>query len=279
MSCLPYRSHRSKRTSRLHRGVRRGRAATRRIFTLLVAAFAGVAAANAGQTNEQLLLAVASNFAEPARSLADRFATDTGIAVRISTASTGTLYAQIVNGAPFDVLLAADAERPALLESAGKALPDSRRTYAVGQLVLWYPSAADSQCARPPESDELRRIAMANPSTAPYGMAAQQTLETLGIRAALNGRIVFGENVAQAFQFAATRNVTAAFVARAQIDDGLLERSGCVWEVPSNLHAPIEQQAVGIAGAGDGARRFLAFLDSDVARRIIADHGYLNGDD
>ncbi len=232
---------------------------------------------SAGHASEPALVAVASNFAVPARALADRFAADTGMSVRISTASTGTLYAQIVNGAPFDLFLAADAERPSLLEADGRTLPGTRRTYAVGQLVLWYPGADASQCTKAPDATALRRVAMANPATAPYGMAAQQSLQALHLWTALNGRIVFGENVAQAFQFAATRNVTAAFVAKAQLEGEQFASDGCAWDVPARLHDAIEQQVVALAGAGDSARRFLTFLESDVAMRIIVDHGYLNG--
>ena len=148
---------------------------------------------------EGAVVAVASNFRIPAESLVQVFEEQTGHSVVVTSGSTGTLYAQIVNGAPFDVLLAADAERPGRLVKSGAALPDSRFTYAVGQLVLWSadPALNGHDCAEMLQQRQFRRLAIANPDTAPYGAAARQVLERLSLWGELDDRLVVGENIAQ----------------------------------------------------------------------------------
>ena len=171
----------------------------------------------ASAAGDRLTIAVASNFAQVALELAEAFARDTGAAVRVSTGSTGKLYGQIVNGAPFDVFLAADAVRPALLENAGEGLAGTRRTYAIGSLVFWSraPELAD-QC-----TDALAnldgRLAIANPVTAPYGRAAKEYLMAEGRWEALEPSLVFGESAAQTLQFVATGNAQAGLVAASHV--------------------------------------------------------------
>ena len=228
-------------------------------------------------------IAVASNFATAMRELGARFEADTKHGVRVSTASTGKLYAQIVNGAPFDVLLAADAERPRRLEVAGSIVPGSRFTYAIGRLVLWsrHPDLSRDRCRAALERDDLGHVAIANPETAPYGAAARETLIALGIWDRIVPRLVIGENIGQTLQFVATGNASLGFIAAAQLRAEALPEASCTWEVPPDLHRPIEQQAVLLnrAAGNPAAGGFVDFLRSETGRAIVARHGYLLPDE
>lgn len=241
-------------------------------LVFLFAAFPIVAGA------EPLTVAVASNFQTTARELAQAFERRTGQAVRISAGSTGKLYGQIVNGAPFDILLAADVERPARLERTDHAIQGTRITYAIGALVLW---SRDDNVRGPDCSDELlqlngRKLAIANPETAPYGRAAVEFLEAAGYWDTVRSSLVIGENVSQALQFVATGNARLGIVAASQIGRPELPEATCVWRVPGDMHRPVAQQAVALRRATDheSARRFLKFLASDEARSIILAAGY-----
>ena len=239
-----------------------------RVCALLLILFVcGSAAAD----DESILVAVASNFSRTASELAARFEDDTGIEVRLSTGSTGKLYAQVLNGAPFDLFLAADPDRPALLEAAGRA--ESRFTYAVGSLVVWSATAGDCRKAL----SEARRVALANPDTAPYGRAAREYLQDAGLWESVAARAVYGENIAQALQFVATGNAAVGIVARAQLGSPNLPPATCSWSVPTEVHAPIEQQAVLLSGRSRAAREFLDYLHTQAARGIIERHGYGTG--
>lgn len=231
-----------------------------------------------GAQAEALRIAVASNFSIAMDELVEHFESLTGQAVRVSRASTGKLYAQIVNGAPFDILLAADAERPALLEAAGLAVDGSRFTYATGRLVLWSrdPRLASADCREALEAPASGRVAIANPDTAPYGAAAREVLITLGLWGRLRDRLVTGESIGQTLQFVASGNASLGFVAAAQLGLENLPAAACLWQVPASLHSPIEQQAVLLRPAAEdlGAQAFLRFLRGAEARRIIVDNGY-----
>jgi molybdate transport system substrate-binding protein len=227
---------------------------------------------------ESATVAVASNFRLPAEKLVQVFEQQTGHTVVLSAGSTGRLYAQTVNGAPYDVLLAADAERPRLLTESGAALPESRFTYAVGQLVLWSadPTLDRDGCAEALQGLRFRRLAIANPDIAPYGTAAREVLEHLQLWEALDGRLVMGANIAQAMQFASSGNADLGLVARSLISSASLPVSTCQWQVPETWHAPIEQQAVQLRRGADNeaATAFLDFLQGDQARRMIISYGY-----
>jgi len=223
---------------------------------------------------DDVTVAVASNFAATARDIAARFAEQSDYDVRITTASTGKLYAQIVNGAPFDVLLAADAERPERLETGGSGVPGTRFTYAFGALVLWSRQVEDCQAAL--QSRDGGRIAIANPETAPYGAAARSFLQRSGLWESVRGRLVVGENIAQTLQFAASGNAQLGFIARSQLRAPSLPPASCSWPVPESMHAPIDQQALLLqrGAASEGAKSFLAFLRSGAGRAIIRRDGY-----
>lgn len=248
-------------------------------IALAAASCAGAVQAQASAKGQGVAtqIAVAANFLGTARALARAFAAQTGHSVVLSSGSTGKLYAQIRNGAPYAVLLAADAQRPALLEQQGLAVTGTRFTYALGRLVLW--SASEDLIDPNGEvlvQGRIARLAIANPRTAPYGAAARAVLEHLGIWNTYQARLVSGENVGQTLQFAATGNAAAAFVALAQVDDPRHPQGGSRWVVPAALYPPIEQQAVLLrtAGANATARAFLEFLRAPAGRALIESHGY-----
>ncbi|MDX8412357.1 MAG: molybdate ABC transporter substrate-binding protein [Mariprofundaceae bacterium] len=229
---------------------------------------------------DEARIAVASNFHASLKTIAAAFERQTGHHITIIAASTGKLYAQIHHGAPFAAFLAADAERPRLLQQQGLAMPDSRFTYAIGRLALWSPASEhnDDQCRQALNDAKLRHLAIANPKTAPYGAAARQALQALGEWEALQSRLVRGENISQTFRFVMSANAEAGFVALSQITshDGA-QSTGCRWIVPQTLHAPLEQQAVLLKSARNNpaAQAFITFLQGQQARAIITDHGYL----
>lgn len=229
---------------------------------------------------EQVTVAVASNFHKSAEELAQLYkATDPTAEIRFSPASSGKLYAQIENGAPFDVFLSADSERPEQLEQKGLAVPGSRFTYALGRIVLWSadPKLAGKDCRQALVDIDFRHLALANPKTAPYGVAAVAVLEThkLGL-AKLGGLVVQGENIAQTLQFVATGSAQLGFVARSQLLEPGVPATTCRWDVPANEHPPIQQQAVLLkrGAANKSAAGFLAFIRSETGQKLVASHGY-----
>ncbi|MDJ0700458.1 MAG: molybdate ABC transporter substrate-binding protein [Woeseiaceae bacterium] len=246
---------------------------TRRFLTLVTILLPALAGAG-----EPLTVAVASNFRATAQELAGRYETETGTELRLSSGSTGALYARINNGAPYDVFLAADAERPSLLAESGLGLAATRRTYAIGALVVWSrdPKLAGGDCREALDAAKNARIAIANPETAPYGKAAIQFLENAGILTATRPSLALGENVSQALQFAATGNARFGIVAAPLLRSPALPAASCSWTVPAELHDPIEQQVIVLKRAAnpDAATRFAEFLASDNARNIISSAGY-----
>ena len=240
---------------------------------LAAAAIAVIGGARAGEVQ----VAVAANFTAPMHGIAAAFHADTGHKALLSFGSTGAFYAQIRNGAPFQLLLAADDETPARLEKEGAAVAGTRFTYATGRLVLWSAQAGvvddKGEVLRKPGDG---RIAVANPKLAPYGAAAMQALTVLGLLQTLQPRFVQGENIAQTYQFAATGNAALGFVALSQVMvDGRIAK-GSAWVVPAGLHAPIRQDAVVLsAGKDNAAAAALAiYLKGEKARAIIRSYGY-----
>jgi len=207
--------------------------------------------------------------------IARRFEAVSGHEVTLIPGSTGKLHAQIVNGAPFDLFLAADTERPSRLEQLGVAVRGTRFTYALGRLVLWSPDP-DLVDARGAvlASARFRFLAIANPELAPYGRAAHEALAALGLWEALQARLVRGENIGQTYQFVRSGNAQLGLVAAAQLARDAGRPPGSGWDVPAGLHAPIEQQAVLLKDTRAG-RELLEFLRGGAALRLIADNGYL----
>ena len=238
----------------------------------LAAAWLGLSVAQVSAS--EVSVAVAANFVESARAVAEAFHTATGDTALISPGASGQLFTQISHGAPYEVFLSADAERPQALVAGGYAVGQSRFTYAVGRLALYSttPGLVDGQglvLKRP----DLRTVAIADPAVAPYGVAAEETMRKMGVYDALKPKIVKGASIAQAYQFVATGAAEIGFVAQSQI---VTVKGGSRWLVPEALHAPIEQQAVLLkAGANDpAARAFLDFLKTPAARTIISRYGY-----
>lgn len=222
-------------------------------------------------------VAVAANFTAPMQKIAAAFEADTGHKAELSFGATGKFYAQITHGAPFQVLLSADDTTPARLEREGKAVANSRFTYAIGTLVLWsaQPGTVDAK-GDVLKSGDFKHLAIANPKLAPYGAAALQVMEKLGVATALQPRLVQGENIAQTFQFVSTGNAQLGFVALSQVmADGTI-RSGSAWQVPASLHEPIRQDAVLLMPGKDSAAAsaLLTYLRGSKARAIIQSYGY-----
>ena len=222
-------------------------------------------------------VAVASNFGGAMKEIAKSFQKDTGHEVTIMAAGTGKLYAQIKNGAPFEVLLSADDKTPKNLEAEGLAVPGTRFTYALGKLVLW--SARSNTVDR--EGNVLRQghfahISLGNPKTVPYGQAAVEVLRHLGLYETLEPRFVLGENVAHAQQFVDSGNAELGFIAKSGVyKDGRLI-SGSAWWIPDSLYSPIRQDAV-LLKQGEqnaAARALLAYLRQPPARAIMTALGY-----
>jgi molybdate transport system substrate-binding protein len=221
-------------------------------------------------------VAVASNFADTARSLGALFGEQSGHRLAFSSASTGKLYAQIANGAPFDVFLAADAQRPRLAEQAGLAVGGSRFTYARGRLVLW--SNKPSLPAHPHTyltEAPFTHLSIANPAIAPYGKAALQVLAHLGIRQKIQHKLLMGDSAAQSFQFVISGNAEAGLLAQSQVL-AWRGRKGSTWPIPARYHRPIHQDAVLLTQGLDNpaARAFIDFLKTRAARELIAVSGY-----
>lgn len=223
---------------------------------------------------EEITIAVASNFTQAIRQIADRFQDETGDRVRLSFGSTGKHYAQIVNGAPFDAFFAADVKRPQRLDQEGLIQPGSRFTYAIGRVVLWSPDETlvddRGQVLR---EGRFSHLAIANPRLAPYGRAAREVLEGIGLWNTLQPRMVRGENIGQAFQFVSSGSVELGFVAYAQVKRPGEAVQGSLWQVPESAYAPIEQQAV-LLSDNPVARRFLEYVRTPEIRELIHGYGY-----
>lgn len=247
-----------------------------RRIAILALALAVVGPARA----EPVTVAVASNFHKSAEQLAALYrATDPAADIRFSPASSGKLYAQAEHGAPFDVFLSADSERPAQLEENGLAVAGSRFTYAYGRLVLWSndPKLAGKDCRGALVRRDFRHLAIASPKAAPYGVAAMAVLDRLDLgQGKLDGLLVQGENIAQTLHFVATGAAQLGFVALSQLRDAGAPAGTCRWDVPADLHAPIAQQAVLLrrAASNRSAAGFMRFLKGEAARKLIAAHGY-----
>ena len=234
-------------------------------------------AATQGACAAEVRVAVAANFTGPMRQVAAEFEKDTGNTVKLSFGSTGKFYAQISNGAPFDVLVAADSATPQRLEQEGLAVAGSGFVYALGKLVLWSakPDFVDDQ-GEVLRKGSYQKLAIADPKLAPYGLAAKETLDKLGLSDSVQSKLVIGENIAQTWQFAASGNVELAFIALSQVMQDGRVTGGSYWLVPASLYNPIRQSAVLLSGAKDAAaaRAFLDFLKGKKAATIIRSFGY-----
>ncbi len=243
----------------------------RRLFMALIALTLGWA--HAGETT----VAVAANFAAPMQAIAAVLEKTTGHKATLVAGATGKLYAQIANGAPFDIFLAADDETPARMEKDGLAVAGSRFTYAKGKLVLWSANAAlvDAQ-GQVLKTGGFRKIAIAQPKVAPYGAAAMEAIGKLGLAEQIMPRLVLGESLGQTFNFVATGNAELGFVALSQVLEGGKLKSGSMWVVPPALYSPIVQDAILLQRGKDNpaAAALIALLKSGRIQDLIRSYGY-----
>lgn len=225
----------------------------------------------------ELSVAVAANFSSTLQALAPAFEQESGHRLRIIAGATGKFYAQIKNGAPFHILLAADSQTPLLLEQEGLAVAGSRFTYAMGRLVLWsrQPELIDAQ-GEVLRTGRFTRLAIADPRLAPYGAAAMQTLERMGVLALVKDRLVQGDSVSQAYQFVASGNAQLGLIALSHILPEGKQANGSYWLVPQGLYSPLRQDAVLLKPGQDSpaAQAFMLYLQSPRTRALLREHGY-----
>lgn len=222
-------------------------------------------------------VAVAANFTAPMKQIAADFERQTGHKAQLAFGSSGKFYAQIKNGAPFQIFLSADDEKTSRLIKDGLTVSNSHFTYAIGRLVLWSarPGFVDSQGSVLGKGN-FNKLAIANPKLAPYGTAAVETLKQLGLLSTLAPKFVLGENIAQTHQFVSTGNAELGFVALSQVMKNGRISSGSAWIVPAKLHNPIRQDAVLLSSGKDNpaAKALLSYLKSAKARKVIRSYGY-----
>jgi molybdate transport system substrate-binding protein len=248
-----------------------------RLLWVLAGSLMG-AATQAGE----VMVAVAANFTAPMQKIAQAFEQDTGHKAQLAFGATGKFYAQIKNGAPFAVLLAADDETPARIEKEGLAVAGSRFTYATGRLALWSKSLNlvddKGEVLRSNSFEKLgiHKIALADPKLAPYGIAAMEVINKMGVQAVVTPKLVQGESIGQTYQFVSTENAQLGFVALSQIAfDGRITQ-GSAWVVPQSMHTPLKQDAVLLNPGKDNtaAHALLKYLQADKAKTIIRQYGY-----
>ena len=226
---------------------------------------------------DEVQVAVAANFTAPIQAIAKGFEKDTGHKLVAAFGATGQFYAQIKNGAPFEVFLAADDSTPAKLEQENQIVAGSRFTYAVGTLALWSakPGYVDAK-GEVLRANAFKHLAIANPKAAPYGLAATQVLDKLKLTDATRTKIVEGQNITQAYQFVSTGNAELGFVALSQVyKDGKVSE-GSAWIVPAELHEPIRQDAVILNKGKDNpaAKALVDYLKGPEAAALIKSYGY-----
>ena len=243
-----------------------------RLFALLAAPVV-VLALTATANAETVSVAVAANFADAAKALGVAFKTKIGDDLIISSGATGALFTQISQGAPFEVFLSADAKTPKKAVDGGFGVKDTEFTYAVGKIVLYSADPKLVTGADTLTTAKFDKLAIANPTTAPYGAAAVAAIKKLGVYDALAPKLVTGESIAQAYQFVDTKNAELGFVALSQV---ITRKDGSQWVVPAEDYAPLTQDAVLLTPGKDsaGAKDFLAFLKSDDGVKIIESFGY-----
>ena len=247
----------------------------RRSLCLVLIALAGASAAGAHAAEAQV--AVAANFAEPMKAIAAVLEKSTDHTLKVSTGASGAFYTQIKHGAPFDVFLSADNERPEMLEKEGLAQPGTRFTYATGKLVLWSArSGRVDDKGSVLKAPGLVKVAYANPKTAPYGTAAVQVLERLGLKDAITPKLVQGESIGQTYSFVKTGNADVGFVALSQVLSGGRLKEGSMWVIPQAHYDPIRQDVVLLKRGADNeaAKALLRLLQSPSIKDLIRSYGY-----
>jgi len=218
---------------------------------------------------DEIYVAVAANFTATSKAIAELFEKETGHKIKLSFGSTGKFYAQIINGAPFQIFLAADDKHPQKLAQSGDGIPETLFTYAIGKLVLWSLKEKPEQQLK---ENTFKKLAIANPETAPYGTAAVETLKSMKLWEQIESKIVKGDNISQSHQFIATGNAEIGFISLAQVT-----QKGHYWEVPQELYKPMLQQAILLKKGAESpaAKAFLEFLKTPIAIALITKAGYV----
>lgn len=220
---------------------------------------------------------MASNFTHTMKSLITEFEKNSPHRINLSSASSGKIYAQIINGAPFDLFFSADQSKPMRLQKENWIVAGSRFTYAQGQLVLWsMKKELVSDGVETLSAGNFKKLALANPRLAPYGEAANQVLKKLGLVYLTQAKWVQGENISQTFQFVRSANVELGFVALSQVQLLLDQNKGGFWQIPENYYQPIYQDAVLLKRASGnlGALAFIEFMQGEKAKQLILRSGY-----
>jgi len=215
-------------------------------------------------------VAVASNFVFTFKKIAKEFEQKTGHTINVSSGSTGKHFAQIINGAPFDLFFAADLKRPKLLEKRGRVIGKGRFTYAQGKLILWSAKSNLKNIDKVLLDDKLRFVAIANPKLAPYGYASKEFLESQDLWKKLKGRVVFGENIGQTYNFVRSGNARVGFIALSQFKK---RNEGSFWRVPESFYSSIEQQVVLLSNK-KAALAFLNYFKTTRVKKVISMDGY-----
>lgn len=247
---------------------------------LAIAGFAAVSvfASATAAAAEDVLVAVAANFADAAQELAAKYEVASGNKILVTTGATGKLYAQIMEGAPFHILLSADSKTPKKLADEKAAIADSSFTYAIGKLALWSsdPQRIGSDGAAALSADDVQHIAIANPELAPYGVAAQETLQALGLWDKVQAKIVKGENIGQTHSMVASGNAELGFVAYSAVQNPKKKSEGSSWVVPQDIFQPIRQDAIllNVGAQSEAAKGFLDYLKTTEAHAVIESYGY-----
>ncbi len=239
----------------------------RMIAGLIAAVVAG------GVQADTAVVAVANNFFGPMKALNKDFSAVTSDSLQISTGSTGQLYAQIINGAPFDLFFAADTVRPQKLVAEGKGF--SEFTYAKGTLVLWSEKAGVD--VKTELSDgKFDHLSIANPELAPYGLAAKQSLTKMGLWDNVSDKLVMGKGLNPTYQYVVTGNAQLGFIAKSQVYQEGQYKPGSYWQVPAEDYEEIQQDAVTLESGktNKAVSSFLEYLKTDRAQAIIKSFGY-----
>lgn len=225
---------------------------------------------------QQATIAVASNFIRPMKDLIDHFHQTSQHRIKASYGSSGKIYAQIVNGAPFDLFFSADSDKPTRLLKQKLVFNRSNYCYAVGQLVLWSKQGDKNNLLKQIKANRFNKLALANPKLAPYGQAAFEVMQQLSLVAQSRSKWVVAENVAQSFQFVMSGNAQLGFIALSQVMQNKQLIQGSIWLVPSELYQPVRQEVVLLnrAANNDAAKAFYQFIKSDSAKQIMAQYGY-----
>lgn len=237
-------------------------------------------AAGTASAQEAPRIAVAANLSAVMPAIAERFTQATGRSVKIAYGSSGNFRRQITQGAPFELFLSADEAYAAALATEGRAEGEGA-VYAIGRLAFFVPQGSpvsiDSKLrdlGAAAADGRLKRLALANPELAPYGRAAREVLEHVGLWHAVKGRLVLGENVGQTARFLTTGEAQAGFIPLALAASAELQGRGAWATMPESWHAPLRQRMVLIKGAGDTARRFYRFMLDPQAQALLQQHGY-----